>query len=193
MSRRQWQAGVALAAAAILILPACRASSYPQVSCEEDSRQNILHLVAQAVPSATRIPCFEKLPTGWSYGGSEIRSGFVHYWLDSDRVGMEAVHVTMTGACNVAGDTPLPSDTDDTGLRLYEEPTAQHPEVTVRHYVFTGGCMTVRFSFIRQMAPSIFAQAEDLLGFHPRSMHVNDIRRETGLTLCGAGAPPCPG
>jgi hypothetical protein len=193
VSCRQWQAGVALAVAAILIMPACRASSFPQVSCEEDSRQNILHLVAQAVPSATRIPCFERLPTGWSYGGSEIRSGFVHYWLDSDRVGVDAVHVTMTRACNVAGEALLPSDTHDAGLRLYEEPTVQHPEVTVRHYVFTGGCVTVRYSFPPQTAPSIFAEAEHLLGFHSRSAHVNDIRRETGLTLCGAGAPPCPG
>jgi hypothetical protein len=184
---------VALAVAAILIMPACRASSFPQVSCEEDSRQNILHLVAQAVPSATRIPCFERLPTGWSYGGSEIRSGFVHFWLDSDRVGVDAVHVTMTRACNVAGEALLPSDTHDAGLRLYEEPTVQHPEVTVRHYVFTGGCVTVRYSFPPQTAPSIFAEAEHLLGFHSRSAHVNDIRRETGLTLCGAGAPPCPG
>jgi hypothetical protein len=193
VSCRQWQAGVALAVAAILIMPACRASSFPQVSCEEDSRQNILHLVAQAVPSSTRIPCFERLPTGWSYGGSEIRSGFVHYWLDSDRVGVDAVHVTMTRACNVAGEALLPSDTHDAGLRLYEEPTVQHPEVTVRHYVFTGGCVTVRYSFPPQTAPSIFAEAEHLLGFHSRSAHVNDIRRETGLTLCGAGAPPCPG
>jgi hypothetical protein len=193
VSRRRWQAGVALAAAAILILPACRASSYPQVSCEEESRQNILHLVAQAVPSATSIPCFERLPTGWSYGGSEIRSGLVQYWLDSDRVGVDAVHVTMTRACNVAGETMLPSDIDEAGLLLYEEPTVRHPAVTVRHYVFTGGCVTVRYSFNRQTAPSIFAEAEDLLGFSKRSEHVRDTRRETGLTLCGAGAPPCPG
>jgi hypothetical protein len=47
--------------------------------------------------------------------------------------------------------------------------------------------------FVEQSAPEIFAEAEGLLGFHLRSEHVNDIRRETGLTLCGAGATPCPG
>jgi hypothetical protein len=193
MRRQQLRSGVLLAAAAILLLPACRASSYRQMLCGDDSRQNILHLVAQAVPSATLIPCIEKLYPGWSYGGSEVRSGFVHFWLDSDRVGDDAVDVTMTRGCNVAGDTPLPLGAVDAELRLYEEAIAQHPGVSVRHYVFTGGCATVRYSFTRQTAPSIFDQAEDLLGYDLRSDHVRAIRREAGLTLCGAEAPRCPG
>lgn len=182
-----------LAAAAIVLFPTCRASSYPQMLCDDEGRQNILHLVAQAVPSATLIPCIDRLHTGWTYGGSEVRSGFVRFWLDSDRVGDRAVDVLMTRACNVAGDTPLPSDTDVEGVRLYEEPTGPLPGVTVRHLVFRGGCVTVRYHFVEQSAPEIFAEAEGLLGFHLRSEHVVDTRRETGLTLCGAVAPPCPG
>jgi hypothetical protein len=139
------------------------------------------------------VPCIERLHTGWSYGGSEVRSGFVHFWLNSDRVGVDAVDVTMTRACSVAGDTKLPLDVDDAGLRLYEEPLIQHPGITVRHHVFTGGCATVRYSFTRQTAPSIFDEAEDLLGYNLRSDHVRAIRREAGVTLCGAEAPPCPG
>ena len=193
MRCRRVQAGMLLAAAAILLLPACSASSYPQMLCDDDSRQNILHLVAQAVPSATLIPCIETLHTGWSYGGSEVRSGFVHFWLNSDRVGVNAVDLTMTRACSVAGDTPLPVSEGVPGLRLYEEPVVQHPGVTVRHYVFSGGCATVRYSFTRGTAPSIFDEAGDFLGYHLRSDHVRAIRRETGLTLCGAEAPPCPG
>ena len=87
MRCRQVQAGMLLAAAAIVLFPACSASSYPQMLCDDESRQNILHLVAQAVPSATLIPCIDRLHTGWTYGGSEVRSGFVRFWLDSDRVG----------------------------------------------------------------------------------------------------------
>jgi hypothetical protein len=180
-----------LAAVAILLLPACRASTYPQMLCDDDSRQNILHLVAQAVPSATLIPCIERLHTGWSYGGSEVRSGFVHFWLNSDRVGVGAVDVRLTRACDVAGDTPLLAE--DARLRLYEEPILQHPEVTVRHYAFSGGCVTVRYSFTHATAPLIFKEAGDLLGYNLRSDHVRAIRREAGLTLCGAEAPPCPG
>jgi hypothetical protein len=74
-----------------------------------------------------------------------------------------------------------------------EEAIVHHPGVTVRHYVFTGGCATVQYSFTRQTAPSIFDQAEDLIGYNLRSDHVRAIRREAGLTLCGAEAPPCPG
>lgn len=193
MRSRLRRAGVLVAAAAILLVPACKASSHPQVFCEGGHRQSLLHLSAQAVPSATFIPCIERLRPGWSYGGSEVRSGFARFWLNSDRVGADALDVTMTGTCNVSGDTQVALGAGDAGLRLYEEPTVQHPEVTVRHYVFTGGCVTVRYSFTRQTAPSIFDEAERLLGYNPRSMYVSSLRRDTGLTLCGAEAPPCPG
>jgi hypothetical protein len=102
---------------------------------------------------------------------------------------------TRDSVCAYAISQPsaLLVDADDAGLRLYEEATVQHPGVTVRHYVFTGGCATVRYSFTRQTAPLIFDQAQDLIGYNLRSDHVRAIRREAGLTLCGAEAPPCPG
>ena len=53
----------------------CAASHYQQVSCSGRSRQSIFLLEAQAVPSATLIPCVLPLPGGWSYGGSQVRSG----------------------------------------------------------------------------------------------------------------------
>ena len=99
----------------------------------------------------------------------------------------------MMGTCDVAGDSQVPLDSGVAGLRLYEEPVVQHPRVTVRHYVFIGGCVTVRYSFTKQTAPSIFDEAQGLLGVSLRSERVNDIQAETGLTLCGAEAPPCPG
>jgi hypothetical protein len=192
VTRALQRIGVALLVAVAALAPACKASGYPQMFCSGEQRQNMLHLAAQAVPSATIIACIERLTPGWSYGGSEIRSGLVHFWLDSDRAGPDAVDVRMTAACQVPAGlaAPLPRDP---ALSLYEEPTAEGSSSTIRYYLFAGGCATVRFSFTRTTAPSMFRDAQRLLGSDQRSDFVAGVRAETGLALCGAGAPPCPG
>ena len=53
--------------------------------------------------------------------------------------------------------------------------------------------MRYRFAFTRQTAPTLFDQADQFLGFTPRSVYVHGVREGEGLTLCGAEAPPCPG
>ena len=78
-------------------------------------------------------------------------------------------------------------------MRRYQVPAARQPHATVRYYLFTGGCVTYRLSFTRQTAPTLADQAAQFLGFTPRRIYLNAIRRDQGLTLCGAEAPPCPG
>jgi hypothetical protein len=78
-------------------------------------------------------------------------------------------------------------------VRRYQAPTARQPPATVRYYVFTGGCVRYRFAFSQQTAPALFDQADQFLGFTPRSVYVDGIRGIEGLTVCGAEAPPCPG
>ncbi len=95
-------------AAGTVVVSGCATSQYRQVACSGMSRQSIFLLEAQAVPSATLIPCALPLPGGWSYGGSEVRSGLARFWLDSDRAGAHAAEVRLTQACDVAGATPLP-------------------------------------------------------------------------------------
>jgi len=172
---------------------ACTASHYAQVSCSGAHRQSIFVLAAEAVPSATLIPCIEPLPAGWTYAGSEVRSGMVRFWLDSDRVGKRAIEVTMSPSCDLAGSVEVAHGGEPSGLRLYEGPDPSDPDATVRHFVFPGGCVTFRLSFTRSSAPSIFEEADRLLGFTPRSIYVEGVQNDEGLTLCGAGAPPCPG
>ena len=172
----------------------CGASHYAQVSCEGVHRQSIFILAAEAVPSATYIPCIEPMPAGWSYAGSDVRSGSIRFWLDSDRVGARAIEVTMTASCDLTGSRESPLPNPPSGMRLFEEPATEGASgVTVRHYVFPGGCVTTRYSFTRSDARSMFDEADRLLGFTPRSIYVDGLQNDEGLTLCGAGAPPCPG
>jgi len=53
--------------------------------------------------------------------------------------------------------------------------------------------VTERLSFTRQSAPALYDQADQFLGFTPRTVYVDGVRGDEGLTLCGAEAPPCPG
>jgi hypothetical protein len=170
----------------------CTARHYQQVS-RRSNFQSLRLLEAQAVPSATLIPCLLPLPQGWSYGGAEVRSGLVRFWADSDRAGARAAEVRLTQTCNLSGATEVALKAPPGDLRGYQEPSARQPPTTVRYFVFTGGCVRYRFSFTQQTAPALFKEADQFLGFDPRAVFVNAVRDDTGLPLCGAGAPPCPG
>jgi hypothetical protein len=182
---------VAVVAAAVVV-SGCAAHHYQQASCRH-THNSIPLLEAQAVPSATLVPCILPLPGGWSYGGAQVRSGLARFWLNSDRAGADAAEVRLTRTCDLAGATPLPPARGGAPVRRYQAPAARQPLATVRCYLFTGGCVAYRFTFTRQTAPMLFDQADHFLGFTPRSVYVNGIRGMEGLTLCGAQAPPCPG
>jgi hypothetical protein len=187
-----WVAALLVAVSA----SACAGRQHQQPACAGDSP--IFILSAQAVPSATLIPCTLPLPGGWNHGGTQIRAGLVRFWLDSDRAGTRAAELTLTATCDLSGATRLPPSNDEAGLqqygfRRYEAPLARHPGITVRYFLFTGGCVTYRFAFTRQTAPVLFDQANQLLAFTPRSVYVRGVRKDSGLPLCGAEAPPCPG
>jgi hypothetical protein len=188
---------LAVAAAVVagtLVVSGCVASQYQRVSCTSRSRQSIFVLEAQAVPSATLMPCANPLPGGWSVGGFEVRSGLARFWLDSDRAGARAAEVRLTSSCDVAGATQLPpAGRGGPPVQRYDAPAAQQPPAAVRYYLFTGGCVTYRLAFSRQTAPALFDQADQFLGFTTRSRYVNGVRNKQGLTLCGIGAPPCSG
>jgi hypothetical protein len=190
---RIWRRIAVAVIAGTVVVSGCAASHYQQASCSGMSRQSIFLLEAQAVPSATLIPCILPLPGGWSYGGSKVQSGLARIWLNSDRAGTHAAEIRLTRTCDVAGTTQLPTASGGAPVRRYEAPPAQPPPTTVRYYLFTGGCVTERLAFTRQTAPALFDQADQFLGFTPRSVYVNGIRGMEGLTLCGAEAPPCPG
>jgi hypothetical protein len=145
-------------------------------------------LSAQAVPSASMLPCLAALPTGWSTGGVDISSGKVSLWLDSDRAGPRAITVTLTAACDTSGAHQIPSD--QPGTRRYEQPLGLTPRFSdLRFYSFPGGCVTYRFRFAPGVSPVLAGPAGTALAFMPRSRLVSYVRHTEGLALCGRGAP----
>ena len=79
-------------------------------------------------------------------------------------------------------------------MRRFERPEQLPPGLrSTRYYTFAGGCVTYRFAFDGAVSASLMFDAESALAFQPRKLLVDEVRRRSGLSLCGAGAPPCPG
>lgn len=172
--------------------PACATSTSAILSCRLNEQSLIL--TAQAVPSAALVPCVAELPAGWSYAGTDIRSGRARFWLDSDRGGLHAVEVELTRSCDTSKAVEVRPAPDESGARVYAEPISLEPALWANRYVvFPGGCTTYRYRFVPDAPSTLSLEAEEALGFFPRSALVQDVQDRFGLTLCGAGAPPCEG
>jgi hypothetical protein len=188
------RAGQLIAASAITALALSGCSGQPAASRIAPTCRNgdVLILVAQAVPSATQIPCITEFPVGWSFGGEHIQSGQARFWMDSDRAGTRAVTVTLTPSCDTSGTMRIPVEPDEAGTARFEEPQALPPHFSGnRYYTFPGGCVTYRFAFRPGIGFTEALEATSALTFFSRAKGVKLLRKED-LELCGAGVS-CPG
>jgi hypothetical protein len=185
----RWCATIAVAVA---LLPACEARQFHQVTCEVGDPSMVL--AAQAVPTASLLPCIEEFPVGWIFGGSEISNGIARFWVDSDRAGFQAVQVFLTETCDVSEAIEVSPGQDEVGTRRFEEPISLPPRFVLnRYYVFPGGCVTYRFAFNPNASPALAVDIDEALSFRARLPLVEYMRETVGLELCGFGARPCPG
>jgi hypothetical protein len=187
-------ATLGLAVASAAAVPACAAGAPAgRVSCTA-SEGTIFIVAAQAVPTATLLPCVAAFPAGWTFDGSDVRSGRATFWLDNDRAGIRAVQVDLTRTCDVGDAVEVTPGPDEAGTRRFEQPISLRPAYEAnRYYLFDGGCATYRFRFIPGAATTLALEADDALSFRPRAPLVDLVRKEFGETLCGAGASPCVG
>lgn len=176
------------------LLSSCGLNLSQNVSCDPREHQDIMVLIAQAVPSATTLPCVNTLPAGWHFDSSDVRSGSASFSLDNDVAGDVAVTVTLTPSCDTEGAVGVPTAADETGLQRLELPQQLSGGYrATRFYVFDGGCITYHFAFLPGASSAYTAEADSALGFMPRATVRRVVRQQLGVELCGAGAPPCPG
>jgi membrane-associated phospholipid phosphatase/tRNA A-37 threonylcarbamoyl transferase component Bud32 len=125
-----------------------------------------LWLQAQAVPSASLVPCVELLP-GWRMLGANARNGWSGFTLDHDRAGNRAVVVRLTPACDPGGATEMPSQRP--GVRHYEQTERTTDRFVATWYdQFPGGCATSRLDSTSDVDGTFAAEAARVLGFAPR-------------------------
>ena len=65
------------------------------------------------------------------------------------------------------------------------------PFTADRYFLFPGGCVTYRYRFAVGAEATLALEADQAITFGLRSALVERVEDEFGLTLCGAGAPPC--
>jgi hypothetical protein len=155
-------------------------------ACRYQGRQGtaVVILMAQAVPTASQLPCVELLPAGWSVSDVFVRNGRVRFSLDSDRVGMHAVQVILQRFCTLGEVTRVPSDHPDT--RRYQEVISIEPGQRYQgavHYLFPGGCVTYRLDFRSDEQARPLGEVLLALGFVPRAALRQTLDDATGGKL----------
>jgi hypothetical protein len=165
----------------------------PASGAYDTEERGIMILAAQAVPSATLLPCIATYPAGWTYGGARVANGVFRVWLDSDRAGLAAVEVLLTSDCDVGDAVEVVPGRDEAGTRRFEQPLSLPPNLSAnRYYTFEGGCVEYRYRFRGTTDPAVGLEADQALGFRARAELTEDLA-EIGLRLCGVGSPPCAG
>jgi hypothetical protein len=127
-----------------------------------------LWLQAQAVPSASLVPCVRDLPVGWSVAMVTVNDGRSVLTLDHDRAGAAALVVRLTAGCDPGGAVEGPSATS--GVRHYQGIESRSGEFAATWYDrFPGGCVTSRLHLTSDPNGEFAAQAPQVLGFTSRT------------------------
>jgi hypothetical protein len=158
----------------------------------------VLILEAQAVPTATYLPCVTELPSGWRYGGFQITGdrtgGTARFWLDDSYAEVHAVEVTLTTTCDPSQAFEGEADPNHPNTRIFDETISLPPHFSgVRYLVFPGGCVSYRYAFSKGVPAALVLDVQQALNLIPRGPVVDKVKTDFDLSLCGAGAPPCHG
>jgi hypothetical protein len=126
-----------------------------------------LWLQAQAVPSASLVPCVRTLPAGWTLAGVAVNSGRSVITLDHDRAGKGAMETRLTEACDIRGATAVVSQ--QPGVRRYLQIHGLVPELRGASFdVFPGGCVTTRFTVSGQDRAELTGEAPFIVALTTR-------------------------
>lgn len=101
-----------------------------------------LWLTAQAVPSASLLPCVLTLPAGWRLTAVTADRGGSRYSFGNDRAGADALVATLGASCDVAGATEV--DAADGRVRRFQRVPSATGFDASWHDTFPGGCLSVR-------------------------------------------------
>jgi tRNA A-37 threonylcarbamoyl transferase component Bud32/membrane-associated phospholipid phosphatase len=127
-----------------------------------------LWLQAQAVPSASQVPCVRFLPAGWSVAEVAVNNGRSVLTLDHDRAGDAALVVRLTATCDPNGAVQGPSQT--AGVRRYQRTESRAGEFAATWYdQFPGGCVTSQLHLTDDPNGEFAGQAPHVLGFTTRT------------------------
>jgi tRNA A-37 threonylcarbamoyl transferase component Bud32/membrane-associated phospholipid phosphatase len=127
-----------------------------------------LWLEAQAVPSASMVPCVRFLPVGWTVANITVNDGRSVLTLDHDRAGVAALVVRLTAGCDPSAAVEGPSA--NPGVRHYQQIESPAGQFAATWYdQFPGGCVTSQLHLTNDPNGEFAAQAPQVLGFTTRA------------------------
>ena len=124
-----------------------------------------MQLMAQAVPTATKLPCIGDLPLGWGTEQATVARGRASFTVGIGSDLVSPVTVTLTETCAV-GTAPQTIPID-------------------------GGCVTYQVPPGTKAGSVPSFDDGGGLSFIDRSVLVASVESDEDLVLCGAQAPPC--
>lgn len=170
--RRAWLLAVGLA-----LVVATTGCSVDQAAptCEPEGR-NTLVLLAQSVPTATRVPCVDHLPSGWFVERLEVKSGGSALTFRHNTFGDGfLIEVALRPECDTGDAVSVPSD-EQGAERLEEVSSIEGGYAGMRYYVFEGGCVTYRFDVRGEGWSSAINDASLALTFESRDVLEEYVR-----------------
>jgi hypothetical protein len=147
------------------------------------SDREALWLMAQAVPSASLVPCVQLAPAGWSLSDVKVGDGNASIVFDVERPYQQAaVTVQLAPSCDLTGAAEISSE--QPGAKRYiriDRGSAPFP--VTRSYVFQGGCITERFVAVTTSPERMASEASSSLGFATRDSLARDLDQQSGGRL----------
>jgi hypothetical protein len=190
---------IAVAAAlGVLALSGCAAEAVDRVAAlrchqPDDQASHTLVLMAQAVPTASALPCLEAVPADWAIHDFSARRGEARFELTYLEMGSQnprGVHVRMTRRCDLDGAREGPSDRP--GMRRYDLQKRDGSAYSdKRFYQYPGACVEYHFDLRGTGANDQATDVSKALGFVPRDTIRRQIREMTDgrLELDPSDAP----
>jgi hypothetical protein len=146
-----------------------------------------LWLQAQAVPSASLVPCVPSLPAGWRFVNasegplpSAARNGWSMFILAKSQVG--ALVVRLSATCDTTGAVQRASD--QPGTQRYErgDPGRSVPAATW-YTVFPGGCVTAQLYPTGAADAALATEAVSIVDFTTRRALQQELEQRSGGRL----------
>ncbi|CAN5787051.1 hypothetical protein BH23ACT1_BH23ACT1_10890 [soil metagenome] len=154
----------------------------PETAIPECQTGGRLAILAQAVPTASLVPCVAEMPVGWSFAALDVDSGNARFWLNSDRAGLRALEVELLASCDTEGATVV--DADEEGIVRHQRLTSLSPDFAGTTYdVFDGGCVVYRYELPSGAHIALHEELHDAVALFPRQVLADDLRADLGLEL----------
>ncbi|MBA2625914.1 MAG: hypothetical protein H0U89_09955 [Acidimicrobiia bacterium] len=175
----------AILAALAVALAGCSAPTISLVheaapECESGRR---LAIVAQAVETASLVPCIEEEDQPWRFSELDVERGRARMtlvYLDPDE---RSATVELTERCDTGGLRAVPGARE--GVREFRRPVLLSPRLAGRIFeVFDGGCVTTTYDLPRSgTSGERLQELIDTVGLFPREVLSRELEEEVGLEL----------